>query len=210
MSLRRSVRAEIVGRGCDDDAPVSFYYEVKILHLETDQKIFGIGCGSANFDTNADLMVGWRENSYGYHSDDGGFFENQGHAAQPRGELYDKGDVVGCGYSKEHEIIYFTKNGNHIHSVRNFPDIKYYPIMTFKVDYTQKASEVLLLEPEEFLFKEDEFLKGESDKRKNEAGLANPIDPNGDPNAFDPFANPDGGLFRSDAFFDVRPPSPWM
>ena len=127
--------------------------------------------------------------------------------------FYDKGDIVGCGYSKEHDIIYFTKNGNHLHSIYNFPDIKYYPIMTFKLDYNQKASEVLLLEPSEFMFKNEEFLKGETEKieRDIEAvdGVGNDDVLTGGVDNFGSSNTLEDDLFNT-ILPGVRPGSPWM
>merc|ERR1712071_165712 len=49
--------------------------------------------------------------------------------------------------------VYFTLNGEHVHTVMNVPSVKYYPIMTFKADHaTERATSVLLLEQDEFRF----------------------------------------------------------
>ena len=48
-----------------------FYYEVKVIHLQQSHKVFGVGCAPDDFDCHKNQMVGWYQQSCGYHSDDG-------------------------------------------------------------------------------------------------------------------------------------------
>lgn len=64
-------------------------------------------------------LPGWDSNSYGYHSDDGGFFHNRGVMQCTLGRGYGPGDTVGCGIDYtpgDHEgpRIFFTINGSMI------------------------------------------------------------------------------------------------
>merc|ERR1712150_54412 len=113
------------------DLQQDFYYEVKLIHLQQCHKIFGIGCAPKRFNCTADQMVGWYENSIGYHSDDGRIFNNSGSGGD-NASTYGNNDVVGCGMSTEYKVIYFTRNGNIEAIVPNFNASNiYHPTMTF-------------------------------------------------------------------------------
>jgi hypothetical protein len=49
-------------------------------------------------------MPGWDANSFGYHSDDGGIFRNNGDMVREFGPKWGEGDTVGCG-------IYYAEGG---------------------------------------------------------------------------------------------------
>lgn len=53
---------------------------------------------------------GWERGSYGYHGDDGNFFQERGWGAN-YGETYGPGDTVGCAVDLKNGAIFFTKNG---------------------------------------------------------------------------------------------------
>jgi len=64
-------------------------------------------------------MPGWDNNSYGYHSDDGGFFHDRGVMQCALGRGYGPGDTIGCGIDYtpgDHDgaRIFFTINGSMI------------------------------------------------------------------------------------------------
>ena len=78
-------------------------------------------------------MVGWRQDSCGYHSDDGNIFNNAGssHMSSKNGH-YGDGDIVGCGMSKKFQVIYFTRNGAIEATVSEFnKQHQLHPTMTF-------------------------------------------------------------------------------
>lgn len=70
----------------------------------------GIGFGHQDCDLNA--MPGWRENTWGYHADDGGFFHADGWRLVEKSEwMYDTGDVIGCCIDLGQRKAFYTKNG---------------------------------------------------------------------------------------------------
>ena len=59
-------------------------------------------------------LAGWLYGSWGYHGDDGKLFTGVSHKGDPYGPTYGTDDVVGCGFEKNTNTIYFTKNGKHL------------------------------------------------------------------------------------------------
>jgi hypothetical protein len=55
-------------------------------------------------------MPGWGKQSWGYHSDDGNLFTENGRGRR-FGPKYQTGDVIGCGSDPERKNIFLTKNG---------------------------------------------------------------------------------------------------
>ncbi|GES57670.1 hypothetical protein ATEIFO6365_0001095900 [Aspergillus terreus] len=85
-----------------------FYFEVEILKRSSD--MLGIGFGHRDCDVNT--MPGWRQNTWGYHADDGGFFHADGWRLVERSEwMYDTGDVIGCCIDLGQRKAFYTKNG---------------------------------------------------------------------------------------------------
>ena len=68
-----------------------------------------VGIGLSKEHVHPDDFVGWKEDSWGYHGDDGNF-HTAGHH-EPYGPYYGAGDVVGCGYDRQSQSIFFTVNG---------------------------------------------------------------------------------------------------
>jgi len=64
--------------------------------------------------------VGWHGISYGYHSDDGDIYWNDAGAAAIRyqhksfGPVWENSTVVGCGYNRLRQKLFFTVNGRFI------------------------------------------------------------------------------------------------
>jgi hypothetical protein len=60
----------------------------------------------------SDAMTGWRNNSIGYHGDDGKVFNDQLRSEEAHFlDTFDDGDTVGLYYDMNTGIITFTKNG---------------------------------------------------------------------------------------------------
>ncbi|XP_046657497.1 ran-binding protein 9-like [Daphnia pulicaria] len=84
-----------------------YYYEVKIINRGSDGYI-GIGLSAEEVDMNA--LPGWRENSFGYHGDDGKSFCSSG-TGQTYGPTFTTNDVIGCGINFIDNTCFYTKNG---------------------------------------------------------------------------------------------------
>eukprot|EP00026_Physarum_polycephalum_P010606 Phypoly_transcript_10773.p1 GENE.Phypoly_transcript_10773~~Phypoly_transcript_10773.p1 ORF type:complete len:355 (+),score=37.65 Phypoly_transcript_10773:139-1203(+) len=85
-----------------------------------------IGVGAAHI-SGKDMLPGWLPGSYGYHSDDGNAFLENGQG-EPYGPPFATGDVVGCGLTLDNKL-YFTKNGQNLGTAFTLPRIKVFPII---------------------------------------------------------------------------------
>mmetsp|Transcript_2505 Transcript_2505/g.3684 ORF Transcript_2505/g.3684 Transcript_2505/m.3684 type:complete len:461 (+) Transcript_2505:56-1438(+) len=94
------------------------YFEVTIGTSDSpvhSSECIGVGLSKSNFILNG-KMPGWDKYSYGYHSDDGGAFHNNGSILYRYGPKFGRGDTVGCGVDYTHGKgvscdIFFTLNG---------------------------------------------------------------------------------------------------
>ncbi|PIC54679.1 hypothetical protein B9Z55_003833 [Caenorhabditis nigoni] len=86
----------------------TYYFEVTILHCEGKNGCMGVGLSKANGDLTR--MPGWDPHCYGYHGDDGNFFNACGHG-KSYGPRFGKHDVIGCGIDTNLNIVFFTKDG---------------------------------------------------------------------------------------------------
>eukprot|EP01129_Flabellula_baltica_P007574 TRINITY_DN2969_c0_g1_i1.p1 TRINITY_DN2969_c0_g1~~TRINITY_DN2969_c0_g1_i1.p1 ORF type:complete len:962 (-),score=179.09 TRINITY_DN2969_c0_g1_i1:201-3086(-) len=101
---------------------VSFgYAEMKILDMKPNT-IVTIGLVNKKYVN--DEQPGWREDSYGYHGDDGKIFICK-NTVKIFGPTFKKGDVVGAGVNFDTSEIFFTKNGELVgvaeYSVKRIP-----------------------------------------------------------------------------------------
>ena len=55
-------------------------------------------------------IIGWENNSWGYHGDDGKFFHCSG-SGVPYGPLFTTGDTIGCCLNFMNNTVFYTKNG---------------------------------------------------------------------------------------------------
>ena len=69
-----------------------------------------IGLSTRYFSPN-DKMPGWDDQSFGFHSDDGGTYHGRGDMLRRYGPTYGPGDTVGCGLDYITRRIFFVKNG---------------------------------------------------------------------------------------------------
>lgn len=86
-----------------------YYFEIKVVHGH--RGCMGIGLSKEGGDLNR--MPGWDPSCYGYHGDDGNFFNSSGNGT-PYGPKFGTGDVIGCGIDTMLYQIFFTKNGKHL------------------------------------------------------------------------------------------------
>jgi hypothetical protein len=66
---------------------------------------------STKYFSPTDKMPGWDDQSFGYHSDDGGTYHGRGDMLRRYGPTYGPGDTVGCGLDYISRRIFFVKNG---------------------------------------------------------------------------------------------------
>jgi len=59
------------------------------------------------------ILIGWENNSWGYHGDDGKFYYCSG-KGKPYGPLFTTGDTIGCCFNFINNMIFYTKNGVHL------------------------------------------------------------------------------------------------
>lgn len=105
-----------------------YYYEVQILLGKRDEYVASIRSHaprrpvadeafsttiSVGFSTrNAALSrsVGWENESWGYHGDDGKAYGGH-NTGRPYGPTFSMGDIIGCGVNFRERVAFFTKNG---------------------------------------------------------------------------------------------------
>lgn len=89
------------------------YFEIKILQVGAES---AIGVGLYQEESRVDKgMPGWYQGSWGFHSDDGEFFNGDRGFMQfrPRyGSTFGANDVVGCGVDYGSDQLFFTLNGH--------------------------------------------------------------------------------------------------
>lgn len=83
------------------------YFEVKIL--STGREGF-IGVGMTHICSDLDRLPGWEMYSFGYHGDDGHFFDCSG-TGKIYGPKFSKGDIIGVCWNLIEKTVFFTKNG---------------------------------------------------------------------------------------------------
>ena len=102
-----------------------YYFEMCVLN---GGETGAISIGLTGKGTNLNHQPGWDRHTWGYHGDDGNFFEEDGGYGKKYGPVFGKDDVVGCGLNLKSRSCFFTKNGKFLGvAVRNLPAIEYYP-----------------------------------------------------------------------------------
>ena len=59
------------------------------------------------------ILIGWKHNSWGYHSDNGKFYCHSD-SGKLYGPSFTTGDTIGCYLNFKNNIIFYTKNGVHL------------------------------------------------------------------------------------------------
>ena len=96
------------------------YYEVTIPSYT----IMSIGIiQPKEYQYEHDMMVGWSENSIGYHSDDGCLYDGEGDGME-YGEAYGMNvhdnNIVGCGFNLKTKEVFFTFNGKKYQTIQSY------------------------------------------------------------------------------------------
>ena len=60
------------------------------------------------------ILIGWVNNSWSYHSDNGEFFHSSKYGKY--GPSFTTGDTIGCYINFLSNMIFYTKNGVHLGS----------------------------------------------------------------------------------------------
>uniref|UniRef100_U9TJ85 SPRY-domain-containing protein n=1 Tax=Rhizophagus irregularis (strain DAOM 181602 / DAOM 197198 / MUCL 43194) TaxID=747089 RepID=U9TJ85_RHIID len=94
-----------------------FYFEVDVISKGKDGFI-GIGFCSKIVPLNRLpvillLLIGWENDSWGYHGDDGHSFCCSG-TGKPYGPTFTTGDTIGCCLNFRDGTAFYTKNGKHL------------------------------------------------------------------------------------------------
>jgi len=61
------------------------------------------------------ILIGWVNNSWGYHSDNGTVFNSSKYGGS-YGPSFTTGDTIGCCFNSKNNMIFYTKNGVHLGS----------------------------------------------------------------------------------------------
>ena len=112
-----------------------YYFEFKVTENPTNvDKISQTAIGLAAKDYPSYSFPGWSGCSVGYHGDDAKIFASsigkkvKHFAGNPKIDCYKKDDVVGCGYNKISNEIFFTRNGKYLGvAVNEVKEIPLYP-----------------------------------------------------------------------------------
>lgn len=114
-----------------------FYFEVDIINNEKNG-IIAIGFCEQSVELNK--LPGCGNNSWGYHSDDGNFFDSS-EVEEPYGPEFKTGDTIGCCLNFRNHTVFYTKNGVNLGIA--FRDLKdkndlekgsYYPCIGMRSD----------------------------------------------------------------------------
>jgi len=122
----------------------TFYFEIYIVSKQF-RKGWNNECISLGFGTvctNYKNQVGWTEKSWGFHSDDGFYINNN--ISKAYSESWEPGDTIGVGLtyvSKNNYKIFLTKNGLICNDEENFTcDETLIPMLGFDYSYPVKVN----------------------------------------------------------------------
>jgi hypothetical protein len=110
----------------------SFYFEITVLSNGRGHMYNYMGLGFVPAEVTPRGMIGWYDNSYGWHSEDGlmhgpGGIETFKNFSSKE-TVWGKHDVVGCGY--HNGVIFFTKNGKRFGDSWSGVTGQFYPCVT--------------------------------------------------------------------------------
>eukprot|EP01122_Echinamoeba_exundans_P003272 TRINITY_DN13397_c0_g1_i1.p1 TRINITY_DN13397_c0_g1~~TRINITY_DN13397_c0_g1_i1.p1 ORF type:complete len:1123 (+),score=150.08 TRINITY_DN13397_c0_g1_i1:71-3439(+) len=87
------------------------YFEIEILGIG-ERNIVTIGLTEEDTNLNH-IQPGWVPRTYGFHGDDGAFFEGNGQG-KAFASRWSVGDIIGCGVDYESGAVFFSRNGEYI------------------------------------------------------------------------------------------------
>ncbi|KFG81281.1 SPRY domain containing protein [Metarhizium anisopliae] len=140
-----------------------YYYEVQILCGKRDDATIAVGF--ATKDATMARPVGWEENSWGYHGDDGRCFSGT-NTGRPFGPTFSTGDIIGCGVNFRDHTAFFTKNGVKIGvAVNDVVRSKIFPAISLK-----KPGEHIIVNfgQTPFVYDIDDMMRGQRRKIQDE------------------------------------------
>ncbi len=124
--------------GTDNPVPVhwpGFYFEVEITN--SGKANSAIALGFAEEVRNNRQWPDVLEGSYTYHITNGSLYRGSQLFKSQFGAPCAKGDVIGCGYTKEHKVIFFTRNGTYLGNAFtnvNFDGKNCFPVIHLRGD----------------------------------------------------------------------------
>lgn len=106
-----------------------YYFEVQLLSRKRDETTVCMGFGPKT--AALTRPVGWENDSFGYHGDDGNVYIGSQNAKH-YGPGYTTNDIVGCGINFLNKTIFFTRNGVNLGPAAKDFKGKLYPFIGMK------------------------------------------------------------------------------
>jgi hypothetical protein len=117
--------------------PHVYYFEVQIIDLDASGMV---SIGLAPADRPLEGLPGWKNGSFGIHSDDGRVYYEDFQSGIMCTTPFGKGCTVGCGWDMRSKELFFTVNGMSLgFQFRNIPLRPLFPVIGFLFSASGKA-----------------------------------------------------------------------